>query len=156
MRYLIAAKQGLPAPTLLRLLWHAHTTAIVYALRTQRQALEHVVTTTLERRFWASWIEIVFQLEASKFPTDAATSVRASRLLMPPCSPLGTPGCRLRAADLGRAFPFVSTLALRHASIDRALKEYRTLRSNPLALETLALSDPSLLVALKLYLAVAR
>jgi hypothetical protein len=156
MRYLIGAKQGLAAPTLLRLLWHAHTTAIVYALRTQRQAFDRVRTTTLERRFWASWIEIVFLLEASQFPTDAATSVRASRLLMPPCSPLGTPGCRLRAADLGRAFAFVSILALRHASIDRALKEYKTLRSNPLAVDTLALSDPSLVVALRLYLAVAR
>src|SRR5207302_7319978 len=102
--YLIGVTQGLPAPTLLRLLWRAHTTAIVYALRSQRQQFDRVRTTTLERNFWGSWIEIVFMLEAARFPTDSLTSVRASKLLMPPCSPLGTPGCRLRVADLGRAF----------------------------------------------------
>jgi hypothetical protein len=156
MRYLIGAKQGLPAPTLLRLLWRAHTTAIEYALDTQRQAFERVRTTTLERNFWGSWVEIVFMLEAAHFPTDAVTSVRASKLLMPPCSPLGTQGCRLRVADLGRAFPFVAALAGRPASIDRALREATTLRSNPLALTSLGLADPSLGLALRLYLAVAR
>ena len=128
LRYLISARQGLPAPTLLRLLWQAHTAAIVYGLRSQRHLLDRVRTTTLERNFWGSWIEIVFLLEAERFPTDATTSMRASKLLMPPCSPLGSPGCRLRPADLGRAFPFVSALALRPASIDRALSEYETLR----------------------------
>jgi hypothetical protein len=156
MRYLIGAKQGLPTPTLLQLLWHAHTTAIAYALRSQRQQFDGVRTTTLERNFWGSWIEIVFLLEAARFPTDALTSVRASRLLMPPCSPLGVPGCRLRVADLGRAFPFVSALALRPASIDRAYREYETLRTNPAALGAIALADPSLGLALQLYLAVAR
>jgi hypothetical protein len=156
MGYLIGAKQGLPAPTLLRLLWHAHTTAIVYALGAQRQALDRVRTTTVERNFWGSWVEIVFLLDASHFPTDAITLVRASKLLMPPCSPLGTPGCRLRVADLGRAFPFVSVLASRPASIDRALREFTRLRSNPLALTSLELADPPLALALRLYLAVAR
>jgi hypothetical protein len=156
MRYLIGAKQGLPAPTLLRLLWRAHTTVIEYALATQRQSFERVRTTTLERNFWGSWVEIVFMLEAAHFPTDAVTSVRASKLLMPPCSPLGTPGCRLRVADLGRAFPFVAALAGRPASIDRALREATTLRSNPLALTSLGLADPTLGLALRLYLAVAR
>ena len=154
-RYFLAAKQGLPAPTLLRLLWRSHTTAIVNALRTQRAAFDGVATTALERNFWASWIEIVFLLEASRFPTDAATSVRASTLLMPPCSPLGTTGCRLTIKDLGRAFPFVSALALRPASIDRALAEYTTLRSNPAAVGALELADPSLALTLRLYLAVA-
>ena len=88
LRYLIAARKGLSAPTLLDLLWHAHTTAIASALRSQRRLLDHVPTTWLERNFWASWIEIVFLLDAARFPTDAATSVRASRRLMPPCSPL--------------------------------------------------------------------
>jgi len=156
LRYLVAAKQGLPAPTLLRLLWHAHTTAIVYGLRAQRQLFDRVRTTTLERNFWGSWIEIVFLLEAAHFPTDAATSVRASKLLMPPCSPLGTPGCRLIVADLGQAFPFVSALALRPASIDRGLREYETLRTNPGALTAFELADPSLGLALRLYLAIAR
>jgi hypothetical protein len=156
MRYLIGAKQGLPAPTLLRLLWRAHTTAIAYALGAQRQAFERVRTTTLERNFWGGWVEIVFLLDAAHFPTDAVTSVRASKLLMPPCSPLGTPGCQLRVADLGRAFPFVSALALRPASIDRAVREFATLRSNPLALTSLELADPSLGLALRLYLTVAR
>jgi hypothetical protein len=155
MRYLIGAKQKLPAPTLLRLLWRAHTTAIVYGLRSQRRALDAVRTTTLERNFWASWIEIVFLLQAAQFPTDAATSTRASKLLMPPCAPLGTPGCRLSVADLGRAFPFVSALALRSASIDRGLREYATLRTKPAARDALALADPSLGLALRLYLAVA-
>jgi hypothetical protein len=156
MRYLIGAEQGLPAPTLLRLLWRAHTTAIVYALDTQRQAFDRVRTTTLERNFWGSWIEIVFLLEAARFPTDAVTSVRASKLLMPPCSPLGAPGCQLRVADLGRAFPFVSVLANRPASIDRALREFKTLRANPAALGALELADPPLGLALGLYLAMAR
>ena len=156
LRYLIAARKGLSAPTLLDLLWHAHTTAIASALRSQRRLLDRVQTTSLERNFWATWIEIVFLLDAARFPTDAATSVRASRLLMPPCSPLGAPGCRLRPADLGRAFPFVSALALRPASIDRALRKYETLRTNPAALAALRLTDPSLARALNLYLAIAR
>jgi hypothetical protein len=154
--YFVGVDRHLPAATLLRLLWRAHTTAIVSALRAQRAAFDRVATTALERSFWASWIEIVFLLEASRFPTDAATSTRASALLMPPCSPLGSPGCELNARDLGRAFPFVSALALRPASIDRALAEYTTLRSNPAAVGTLALTDPALSLALKLYLAVAR
>lgn len=156
VRYLTAARQNRPPATLLKLLWRAHTTAIVHALRTQRRRLVTVQTTTLERRFWASWIEIVFLLEASRFPTDGATSTRASALLMPPCSPLGAPGCRLTPLDLGRSFPFVSALALRNASIDRALREYTTLRQNPAAVDTLVLADPSLALALRLYLAVAR
>jgi hypothetical protein len=156
LRYLIGARKGLPAPTLLTLLWRAHTTAIASALRSQRRLFASARTTSLERNFWASWVEIVFLLEAAHFPTDAATSVRASRLLMPRCSPLGAPGCRLRPADLGPAFPFVSTLAVRQWSVDRALAELRTLRTNPGALTALQLSDPPLGVALNLYLAVAR
>jgi len=156
VRYLTGAKQGLPPGTLLKLLWRAHTTAIVHALRTQRARFDAVKTTTLERHFWASWIEIVFLLEASRFPTDGATSARASALLMPPCSPLGAPGCTLRPRDVGRAFPFVSALALRKPTIDHALREYTTLRQNPAALKTLAFTDPKLAAALALYLAVAR
>ena len=156
VRYLIGAKQGLPPATLLKLLWHAHTTAIVHALRTQRAQLDAVRTTLLERRFWASWIEIVFVLEASRFPTDGATSARASALLMPSCSPLGAPGCSLTPATLGRTYAFVALLAHRRSSIDRALREYTALRQNPAAVTTLALADPPLALALRLYLAVAR
>lgn len=155
-RYFLAVRQGLPAPTLLRLLWRAHTTAIANGLRTQRRAFEHVATTRLERNFWSSWVQIVFLLEAARFPTNATTSVRASTLLMPPCSPLGATGCSLTVKDLGRTFPFVSALALRPASIDRDLQEYETLRTNPAALGALELSDPALATALTLYLAVAR
>jgi hypothetical protein len=154
--YFAAVRKGQPPQTLLKLLWHAHTTAIVDRLHTQRAELDKVHTTPLERRFWASWIEIVFLLEASHFPTDGATSTRASALLMPPCSPLGAPGCRLRVHDLGHTYPFVSVLARRRSSVDRALREYTTLRTNPAALQTLAISDPKLASALALYLAVAR
>jgi hypothetical protein len=155
-RYFLAARQGLPPSTLLRLLWRAHTTAIATNLRAQRAAFARVRTTQPERNFWSSWVQIVFLLEAAHFPTNATTSVRASKLLMPPCSPLGAPGCRLTAHDLGRTFPFVSALATRPASIDRDLKEYETLRTNPLALAALVASDPALTRAIGLYLAVAR
>jgi len=154
--YMIAADGHSPPATLQRLLWRAHTNAIVHALRTQRRIFDGVRTTTLERRFWAGWVEVVFLLEATHFPTDGATSARASRLLMPPCSPLGAAGCGLNPHDLGRSFAFVSALALRHATIDKALREYTTLRQNPAAVSTLALSDPALAAALALYLAVAR
>ena len=154
--YFIGADRHLPAPTLLRLLWRAHTNAIATGLRTQRRAFEHVATTKLERNFWSSWVQIVFLLEAARFPTNATTSTRASTLLMPPCSPLGAPGCSLTVKDLGRTFPFVSALALRPASIDRDLEEYETLRTNPAALGALELSDPALAAALGLYLAAAR
>jgi hypothetical protein len=154
--YLIGARKPLPPATLLALLWHAHTTAIVHALRSERARFDGVRTTVPERRFWAGWIEIVFLLEAAHFPTDGATSARASALLMPRCSPLGAPGCEVTPRSLGRAFPFVSFLVARRSSIDRALAEYRTLRENPNALRLLAFTDPALSAALKLYLAVAR
>jgi len=156
VRYFVAADAHRPPATLQKLLWRAHTNAIVHALRTQRRLFDAVRTTTLERQFWTSWIEIVFLLEASRFPTDGSVSQRASRLLMPPCSPLGTPGCTLSVHDLGRALPFVSTLALRHGTIDSVLHEYTKLRENPATLEALVLTDPSLSLALGLYLAVAR
>lgn len=154
--YFIGVDRHLPAPTLLRLLWRAHTTAIATNLRTQRRAFDRIRTTQLERNFWSSWVQIVFLLEAARFPTNATTSVRASKLLMPPCSPLGAPGCALTAHDLGRTFPFVFALATRPASIDNDLKEYETLRTNPLALTVLVASDPALARAIALYLAVAR
>ncbi len=155
-RYFLAVKRRQPAATLLYLLWRAHTTAIATNLRAQRRAFERVRTTQLERNFWSSWVQIVFLLEAARFPTNATTSVRASKLLMPPCSPLGAPGCALTAHDLGRTFPFVFALATRPASIDHDLKEYETLRTNPLALTVLVASDPALARAIALYLAVAR
>jgi hypothetical protein len=154
--YFVATKQHLKPASLLKLLWRAHTNAIANALRSQRAQFDAVRTTPLERRFWASWIEIVFLLEAARFPTDGDTSARASTLLMPPCSPLGAPGCTLRPRDLGRSYAFVSFLAHRNATIDRALREYTTLRQNPDAVRTLALTDPTLAAALGLYLAVAR
>jgi hypothetical protein len=153
--YFLAVRQQRPAATLLKLLWQAHTTAIVTFLRSQHDKLDAVHTTTLERHFWASWIEIVFLLQATGFPTDAATSTRASALLMPPCSPLGTPGCQLTPTDLRHAYPFVAALALHPATIDAALAEYQTLRNNPAATTTLAFTDPALAAALKLYLAAA-
>jgi hypothetical protein len=156
VQYMIGADEHRTPATLQKLLWRAHTNAIVHALRTQRRIFDAVRTTPLEREFWAGWIEIVFLLEASRFPTDGATSMRASRLLMPPCSPLGAPGCGLNLHDLKRSYPFVSTLAHRHATIDRALREYTTLRQNPAAVKTLILTDPTLSAALALYLAVAR
>lgn len=156
VRYLIGAKQRLAPASLLALLWRAHTNAIAHALRSQRARFDAVRTTRFERNFWTSWIEIVFLLEASRFPTDGATSARASELLMPPCSPLGAPGCTLSRHDLGRSYLFVSFLAHRTPTIDRALREYTTLRQNPAALKTLALTDPPLAAALALYLAVAR
>ena len=73
---------------------------------------------------------------------------------MPPCSPLGAPGCQLELSDLGRALPFASALAHHKGSIDRALREYTTLRSNPSAVSALALADPALGAALALYLAI--
>jgi hypothetical protein len=154
--YMIASdRHGKPA-ALQALLWRAHTNSIVQALRTQRRIFDAVHTTALERQFWGGWIEVVFMLEASHFPTDGATAARASRLLMPPCSPLGAPGCGLNVHDLGRSFPFVAALALRHTTIDKALREYTTLRQNPAAVRTIALTDPTLGAALALYLAVAR
>jgi hypothetical protein len=155
IRYFVAAKRGLPAATLLGLLWHAHTTAIVYGLRAHRWELEHVRTTPLERNFWTSWAEIVFLLEAAHFPTDATASTRASTLLMPPCSPIGARGCALRYRDLGRSLTFVSALALRRpGSVERVFRLYERLRSGRLALKTLGLTDPALASALRLYLGV--
>ena len=153
--YLIGADRHLPAATLLSLLWHAHTTAIATALRTQRDVFDRVRTTALERNFWIGWIEVVFLLEAAHFPTSAGVSDRASRLAMPPCSPIGSPGCTLSAKDLGRTFPFVSALALRHATIDGALAEYTQLRASPSARFAIVLADPALGSAVAIFLALA-
>jgi hypothetical protein len=153
--YFLGAERHLPAATLLGLLWHAHTTAIATALRTQRAVFDRVRTTALERNFWIGWIEVVFLLEAAHFPTGAGVSERASRLLRPPCSPLGSPGCTLSARDLGQTFPFVSALALRHATIEDALAEYSQLRADPSARTAIELADPALGAAAALYLAIA-
>jgi hypothetical protein len=155
IRYFVAAKGGVPAATILELSWHAHTTAIVYGLRAHRSELESVRTTPLERNFWTSWAEIVFLLEAARFPTGATASTRASRLLMPPCSPIGARGCALRYRDLGRSLTFVSALVLRRpGTVERVFRLYERLRSGPLTVKTLALTDPALASALRLYLGV--
>jgi hypothetical protein len=152
IRYFRAERQGLRGPALQRVIWSAHTAAIVDGLRTNRRALAGIRTTTLERNFWASWIEVVFVLAALNFPTDSAAAVPASNLLMPRCSPLGARACPMTRANLGARFTFVSVLAHRPASIRRILELYRL---GPAAVLARELQDPAIAVALSQYVAPA-
>jgi hypothetical protein len=154
MSYFVAHMKG-SAPTILQqLLWHAHTVALVHGLREHRAEVDAAATTELERNFWASWLEIVFLLEALNFSTESATSVTASNAVMPPCSPIGEDGCELTQADLGDSYAFVSALATRPASIERIFDLYELGRLNPAAL--LVPRDLSLARALTEYLRAAR
>ncbi len=153
IRYFRAERQGLRGPALQRVIWSAHTAAIVDGLRTNRRTLAGTRTTTLERNFWASWIEVVFVLAALNFPTDSAAAVPASNLLMPRCSPLGARACPLTRASLGARYTFVSALAHRPASIRRILELYRLAPAAVLARE---LKDPAIALALSQYVTLVR
>ena len=153
IRYFRAERQGLRGPALQRVIWSAHTAAIVDGLRANRRALAGTRTTTLERNFWASWIEVVFVLAALNFPTDSAAAVPASNLLMPRCSPLGARACPLTRASLGARYTFVSALAHRPASIRRILELYRLAPAAVLARE---LKDPAIALALSQYVTLVR
>jgi hypothetical protein len=151
--YFVAHKQGSPPVILQELLWDAHTVALVHGLREHRAEVDAAATTDLERNFWASWLEIVFLLEALNFSTESATSVPASNAVMPTCAPLGEDGCELTPDDLGDSFGFVSALASRPASIERIFDLYELGRRNPAAL--LVPRDLSLAQALSEYLRAA-
>jgi hypothetical protein len=153
MSYFVAHRQGSASGTLQQLMWDAHTVALVHGLREHRTEVDAAATTELERNFWASWLEIVFLLEASNFPTESASSVPASNAVMPRCAPLGEEGCELTRADLGDGYGFVSALATRPASIERIYDLYELGRVNPAAL--LVPRDLSLARALSEYLRAA-
>jgi hypothetical protein len=151
MRFFDAEQQGAPSADLQRLEWEAHTAAVVHSLRVYGGAFERPdASTELERNFWSSWSELVIVLGAMNYPTDGASTQRVSKVIMPPCSPLGGAGCTLTPADLGTSFPFVSALATRPASLERIFALYELSRSNPAALEpdVLAYTDPSLTAGL--------
>ena len=152
MRYLLAAGDGLSPRELQKLLWHAHTMALVYGLRVHAAALAAVRVPAAERNFWSSWLEIVLVLEALDWPTDGGTTVAASDRLMPPCAPLGAPGCPLTRSALGKRVAFVSALASRPASLDRIYRLYGALHAGSHVLAPLALVDPSLAKAIGEYL----
>jgi hypothetical protein len=154
MSYFVAHKRGSTPTILQQLLWDAHTVALVHGLREHRTDVETAATTDLERNFWASWLEIVFLLEALNFSTESASSVPASNAVMPPCAPIGADGCELTQEDLGDSYAFVSALATRPASIDRVFDLYELGRINPAAL--LVPRDLSLAQALNEYLRAAR
>jgi hypothetical protein len=154
MSYFVAHRQGSAPATLQQLLWHAHTVALVHGLREHRAEVDSAATTDLERNFWASWLEIVFLLEALNFSTESATAVPASNAVMPTCAPIGADGCELAQADLGDSYAFVSALATRPASIERIFDLYELGRLNPAAL--LVPRDLSLARALSEYLRAAR
>ena len=150
MSYFVAHRQGSAPATLQELLWDAHTVALVHGLRENREAIDGAATTNLERNFWASWFEIVFLLDALNFPTEGASTVRASNAVMPTCAPIGEDGCELTQTDLGDSYAFVSALATRPASIERIFDLYELGRLNPAAL--LVPRDLSLARALSEYL----
>jgi hypothetical protein len=149
MRYFLGSRQGLPATTLQSLIWDAHTASLMHTARVDREALDRAgAGAPLEYNFWASWMEITILLDAIDFPTSGAETAPVARDLMPPCSPLGTPGCQLTVADLGPRLPFIAALAQRPASLDRVFALYDRRDLGPPAIALMAATDPSLVQAL--------
>lgn len=156
MKLFVAERAGVAASELQQLMWSATTTSIVHSLRVYGGAFTRPdVSTELEQNFWGSWIELLFALEAMNHPTDGAGTQRASRVVMPPCSPIGGAGCALTPDDLGSSFAFVSALASRPMSLERIFAMYDVSLTNPAALspEVLAFSDPPLAAGLAAFLA---
>jgi hypothetical protein len=149
MGYFLGSRQGLPATTLQSLIWDAHTASIMHTARVDREALDRAgAGAPLEYNFWAGWMEITILLDAIDFPTSGAETLPVARDLMPPCSPLGTPGCQLTVADLGTRLPFIAALAQRPASLDRVFALYDRRDLGPAAIALMAATDPSLVQAL--------
>lgn len=83
-----------------RLLWKAHTAAVRHAVWQHAAEFAAPGVPDEEARFWRNWVDFVYVIEKIGAP---ATDLFARPILdkiMPECSPLGGPGCGLKAQPL--------------------------------------------------------